>query len=268
VDVRAAVRRLRSSGWWSPAAVAYQLRATRLAGQRHVPTDDVALQAAAAWLTRAQDASADGGIAGRYRIVGGWSSSYPETTGYAIPTLLTLARVLDDPSYVDRASRCIDFLLSIQLPSGAFPALAIADNRTEPSPFNSAQIVHGLHRWHVERRDERVLDAMHRAASWICDVQDADGAWRQHFYQRLACTYSAQAACWLAEVGAHLDEPRFLRAAEKNLRWVLGHRDSQTGWIDACGFSREGSRAPARAYTHDCLHARWTAAHVSSARRR
>ena len=39
--------------------------------------------------------------------------------------------MLGDDSYRERANRCVEFLLSIQLPSGAFPALEIADNRTD-----------------------------------------------------------------------------------------------------------------------------------------
>jgi folate-dependent phosphoribosylglycinamide formyltransferase PurN len=209
----------------------------------------MSLRAAAAWLGRAQDATLDGGIAGRYRLAGGWSSSYPETTGYAIPTLLALADVLHDDRYRERANRSVEFLLSVQLPSGAFPALEIADNRTEPSPFNSAQIVHGLHRWLQATGDRRVLDPIVRAAQWICEAQDDDGAWRRHFYQRLACTYSAYAACWLAEIAGDFGEPRFRACAERNLRWVLRRRDAQTGWFDGCGFSSEDHQAR-RAHTH------------------
>jgi hypothetical protein len=32
-----------------------------------------------------------------------------------------------------------------------------------------------------------VLDAIVRAAHWICDMQDLDGAWRRYFYKGLAC---------------------------------------------------------------------------------
>src|SRR5687767_2693467 len=78
-------------------------------------SDDDYLIAAAKWLAAAQDAARDGGIAGRYKLATGWSSSYPETTGYAVPTLLKLADYLGDASYRARAGRAIDFLLSVQL---------------------------------------------------------------------------------------------------------------------------------------------------------
>jgi Formyl transferase len=249
VDIRKTIQRLRSSGWWKPSSAAFLLRSLATDRSDDLPSDDDALRSAAAWLTRAQDATGDGGIAGRYRLSSGWSSSYPETTGYAIPTLLTLADVLGDDRYRQRAARCVEFLRSVQLPSGAFPGLEVADNRTNPSPFNSAQIIHGLHRWYLATGDRTVLDPIVRAAHWICDVQDDDGAWRRYFYQQLACAYSAHAGCWLGEIADDLNEPRFRAAAERNLRWVLSQRDPETGWFDRSGFS-ERDHDERRAHTH------------------
>jgi len=244
----ARLRRVRQSAWWQPSVTAYRLRVSRTTTDAP-GSDESALRGAAAWLARAQDATGDGGVAGRYRLVGGWSSSYPETTGYLIPTFLALEDVLGDQTWRVRAQRCVDFLLSIQLPSGAFPAMEIADNRSEPSPFNSAQIVHGLLEWHKTTQDRRVLDPIARAAQWICSVQDEDGAWRQHFYQQVACAYSAHAACWIADAGAYLEIPGLIDSASLNLRWVLQLRDPQTGWIDRCGFS-SADHAARRAHTH------------------
>ena len=47
---------------------------------RHGFTDADHLHAAAQWLAAAQDSQPDGGIAGRYQLDRGWTSSYPETT--------------------------------------------------------------------------------------------------------------------------------------------------------------------------------------------
>jgi len=250
VNPRAALRAIRSSGWWKPGVAAYLIRdsTARRVGTA-LPTDYESLRAAADWLARAQDASPDGGIAGRFTLAGGWSSSYPETTGYAIPTLLKLAAVLNDDSFHTRAARCVDFLLSVQLPEGGFPGLEIADNRTKPSPFNTAQILHGLQSWHRATGEQRMLDPIRRAAEWMCDVQDPDGCWRKHWYRELACAYSAHAACWLADAADLLGESRYLAAAEKNLHWVLAQHDSRTGWFDRSGFSEEDHRRR-RAYTH------------------
>ena len=219
-------------------------------------SDEDHLRAAAQWLARAQDASTDGGIAGRYSLASGWSSSYPETTGYIIPTLLHLAHRLNEAEYHERAKRCVDFLLAIQLENGAFPGLEIAVNRTEASLFNSAQIVHGLRAWHAESGDQATLQALTRACDWLVEQQDEDGAWRKFTYGDLTYTYMAHAACWLAETGAYLQQQTYLKVARRHLHWVLEHVDEKTGWIDKCGFSHEDHQAR-RGVTHTIAYTVW-----------
>jgi len=214
------------------------------------------LLAAAEWIERAQDATGDGGVSGRYSLRRGWTSSYPETTGYLVPTLIHLSDTLREPRYRARARRAIDFLLSVQLPSGAFPGMEIAANRTEPSIFNSAQIVCGLRAWHSDSKDPRALDAMRRACDWLVAQQDPDGAWRRFIYGNVAYTYMAHAACWIAEAGAYLDRTDYLDAARRHLEWVLKHQDRETRWFDLCGFSEEEHRLR-RGPTHTIAYTIW-----------
>src|SRR5262245_14060367 len=199
--------------------------------------DQEHLAAAAAWLARAQDVTNDGGVSGRYSLSSGWSSSYPETTGYIVPTFLALATELD-PSFRDRARRCVEFLLKLQLAEGAFPSGELHENRSRPSVFNTAQILNGLVAWHRATRDAEVARAAECAADWLAAHQDADGAWRTHIYHNVT-TYTAHASCWLAEAGTHFGVERWQRAAERHLDWVLRHVDARTGWIDLAGFFDE-----------------------------
>jgi folate-dependent phosphoribosylglycinamide formyltransferase PurN len=221
-----------------------------------VHSDGEHLLAAANWLKRAQDATSDGGFVGRYYLRSGWSSSYPETTGYIIPTLLRLADELHDEEFLARAQRAIDFLLSVQLPSGAFPGAEIAENSTNPSPFNTAQIMHGLQSWAERTGDERCRAALQRAGNWLCEIQDPSGAWRKFFYQDLVTTYSAHLTCWLAEAGDFLGDERMLEGSSRHLAWVLQHYDAEHAWFDLCGFSQEDHEAR-QAVTHTIAYTVW-----------
>ena len=258
---RAALRIARDARVWRPSAASlvYHNLIGRRRGELLERRDTDHLREAAAWLSRAQDATGDGGVAGRYTLGRGWSSSYPETTGYIIPTFLALDA---EPAgrlagFRERARRCVEFLLSVQLPSGAFPGLEIADNREQPSIFNTAQILNGLTAWHRAEGDEPTLEAARRAADWLSETQDADGAWRVHLYgSGRTYTYMAHAACWLAEFGAHVGEERHLDAARRHLAWVLRHVDPATGWIDDCGFGEEDQRLR-RAVTHTIAYTIW-----------
>ena len=212
-------------------------------------SDQDHLIATAKWLETAQDVTSDGGVCGRYSLGKGWTSSYPETTGYIVPTFLNLAKQLGDSRFVSRANAAVDFLLGIQLPDGGFPGLEIADNRTQPSPFNTAQIIHGLVAWHSSSGDERALTAACRAGDWILSNQDGDGAWRRHCYNNVASTYTAHLSCWLTQLGHHVGDDRYKDAAARHVEWILGQRDPETGWIDLAGFDEHQHKARI-AYTH------------------
>ena len=86
------------------------------------PGTERVLAEAIAWLGRAQDHSttADGGVARHYSLLSGWGPSYPETTGYIVPTMLAWAEARGDEEALDRARRMLDWLTSIQLPDGGF----------------------------------------------------------------------------------------------------------------------------------------------------
>ncbi len=135
--------------------------------------------------------------------------------------------------------------------------MEIDENRERPSVFNTAQILHGLTRWHAATRDGATLLSAQRAAEWLLESQDADGAWRGHLYgSGSTYTYMAHAACWLAEFGEHAGDERLLNAARRHLEWVLTHVDESTGWIDECGFGDEDQRAR-RAVTHTIAYTIW-----------
>ena len=259
-NARTVLKTLRDAKAWRPASFS-ALSGGLLHRNRNALlgiSEQEHLVAAAEWLGRAQDAQSDGGVSGRYVLGRGWSSSYPETTGYIVPTFLALESEAGLPGYRARAQRCIEFLLGVQLPSGAFPGLEIAENRDQPSIFNSAQILNGLTAWHRATGDETTLRAAHRVADWLVDAQDDDGAWRKHLYgSGKTYTYMAHAGCWIAEFGDHVGDARYLDAARRHLEWVLTHVDTTTGWIEDCGFEAGGPAGRHDAVTHTIAYTIW-----------
>jgi hypothetical protein len=257
------VRDAREAKIWKPAnarLVAPQFFRSRRSRGRSF-SDHEHLEAAVDWLRLAQDVSGDGGVCGRYHLGRGWTSSYPETTGYIIPTFLALAERFGDDDFERRAGMAADFLLSVQLPAGGFPGLEIAENRSEPSPFNTAQIIHGLIAWHKHSGDERVLRALLRAGEWLVSVQDPDGAWTRYFYENTASAYSAHLSCWLVDLGRHTGREEFLRAGQRHMDWIFEQYDSQTGWFDRSGFT-PADHAARRGFTHTIAYTLWGVLHA------
>jgi hypothetical protein len=107
-----------------------------------------------------------------------WAPSYPETTGYIIPTLYRYAAITGDEDCRARARRMADWEIDIQLPGGGVLAGALGDS-DKPTVFNTGQVIFGWVRAFEEEQDERYRDAAVRASAWLCDIMDDDGCWRK-----------------------------------------------------------------------------------------
>ena len=140
------------------------------------PADNrIHLDAAIAWLKRAQDVTGNGGVAQTWLVRSRrWAPSYPETTGYIIPTLYRYAAITGDQDCRARARRMADWEIDIQLPGGGVLAGALGDS-DQPTIFNTGQVIFGWVRAFEEERDERYRQAAVRAADWLIEVMDDDG---------------------------------------------------------------------------------------------
>jgi hypothetical protein len=197
------------------------------------------------WLLRAQDVNADGGFSRGYSLTWnpyfegrGWQPSYPETTGYIIPTLYHLARELKRPELALRADRAALWEVDIQLPSGAVRG-GVMGQRVSPAIFNTGQVMFG---WLAALRETGsgvFADAVGRAGRFLLAAQDPDGLWRREnsaFADPLATLYNARTSWALAEAGVRLGEPAFTDGAARNLRAVAA-RLHENGWIPDCCLS-------------------------------
>lgn len=201
------------------------------------------------WLALAQDESAtsDGGVARHFSLIDGWGASYPETTGYIVPTLLECGRRYGDERLEARAARMLDWLVAIQLPDGAFQGGMVNQRPVVPVTFNTGQILLGLAAGarHFERR--AYADAMAGAADWLVRTQDADGAWRSNpspFAGSGDKVYDAHVAWGLLEAARVSGEERWAAAALANLDWALGFQRAN-GWFASCCLND-----PTRPLTH------------------
>jgi hypothetical protein len=198
------------------------------------------LDAAMGWLCRAQDATPDGGVSRMYHIKTGWGASYPETTGYIIPTFIEFAKFTGRQEFVGRALRMADWEIDVQMPSGAVQGGTIAD---PPSPaiFNTGQVIFGWIAAYMKTGDEKHKKAAIAAGNFLVDNQDPDGAWRRNLSAFCSPIPKPDSYCYnirtawalhmLAEVAG---EVRFREAAESNLEHVLG-RTASNGWTpDNC----------------------------------
>jgi hypothetical protein len=189
------------------------------------------------WLGRAQDNSAtrDGGVARHYSLINGWAASYPETTGYIVPTMLVHARLRNDSLLRVRAQQMLDWLVSIQIPGGGFQGGMVNQTPVVPVTFNTGQILLGLAAG-VSEFGDAYRGAMIAAADWLAETQDADGCWRRFptpFARHGEKAYEKHVSWGLIEAERLQPGRGYAEAALRNVQWSLTHQ-RPNGWFDCC----------------------------------
>ncbi|MGH7620876.1 MAG: hypothetical protein ACREMU_00915 [Gemmatimonadaceae bacterium] len=231
-----------------PANAKAEVRRDSRATQPRDPGIAPAVDAAFEWLGAAQDnsTSRDGGIARHYSLITGWSASYPETSGYIVPTLLRGLPGRAAEPHRERARAVLNWLVSIQLPGGGFQGGMIGQTPIVPVTFNTGQILIGLAAG-VAELGESYRPSMRAAADWLVSTQDADGAWRKNptpFAKAGEKTYETHVAWGLLEA-ARVDPDRgYGEAGNRNIRWALT-KQRPNGWFADCCLTD-----PSRPLTH------------------
>jgi hypothetical protein len=235
--MRGAIEALRWRLKRAPAAAAAAWRDA--AGLR--PPRELAshLLATVGWIERAHDATGRKGVARSYALVPhrryarrGWLPAYPETTGYLVPTLFTAARHLGRDELSRRALEMAEWEAELQLPTGAVRGGTVEDE-VSPAVFNTGQVLFGWIAAQSESGDERFAACAARAAKWLVEAQDEDGAWRRGASKFVAPgghVYNARAAWALALYGTRTRDAAAVAAARRAAAFALSQQ-RENGWF-------------------------------------
>ncbi len=199
------------------------------------------INAAVHWLCYAQDAFDDGGVARSYSIVynpyfkhKGWTPSYPETTGYIIPTMFDYANLTSNDEIYNRALKMADWECDVQMENGAVQGGTVDESPT-PAIFNTGQVIFGWVRAFWETKSERYLESAVKAGEFLISQQDNDGAWRKNLSDYATkdietYTYNTRTAWALIDLYKATDELKYKDAAIKNVEFSLSQQ-LPNGWF-------------------------------------
>jgi len=211
-------------------------------GRSEPRTIEEHLEAAAEWILRAQQATADDGVAHSYDLrLDKWLPSYPETTGYIIPTLYDYAAHFTKPRYKEAARRMAEWEVAVQQPDGGVRAGTMDSEPVVSTVFNTGQGLFGFARAARETGDERIHAALIRAADWLVAAQDEDGCWRRFFSpfsETKTAIYNTRSAFGLVRAFEVTGDEKYLDAAHRNVRWALS-RASPNGWLPGNSLAEE-----------------------------
>lgn len=191
-----------------------------------------ALYIAVEWLLRSQYYMIDYGF-GSYRLGKKWTTSYPETTGYIIETLIKYSHLKKENEIRNCCLRAADWLLSIQKPSGGWQGETMEDNKNEVV-FNTGQIIRGLLSVHCETDEQKYLDAAIKAGDWLVEIQEAEGMWIKNAFMGVARVYDSYVDVPLIHLSGFTKDDKYKNAAIKNLDWIVDHKQEENGWFNDC----------------------------------
>ena len=187
------------------------------------------LKNAIRWLCQAQDVNDDGGVSSQFSLKNGWTASFPETTGYIIPTFFDYSVYSSEKKYYERAIRMVDWELSIQMDDGAFQGGTI-DMKPEPVVFNTGQIIFGLIRAYKATKQKKYLNAAINAGDWLVKIQEKNGSWEKFTYKKSVHVYNIRTSWALMELYKISKNDTYLKCVKKNVQWVLKNQN-KNGWF-------------------------------------
>ncbi len=183
-------------------------------------------QHAVTWILNAQKATPNGGVSAWYNLSTGYCpASYPEVTGYIIPTMFDLFHITGEKKYRDVAIKMADWITSVQLSTGAVPAMDFST----PYVFDTGQCISGWLRAYKETGDARYLKAAEKAASWLVGMQSQDGSFPLTPLTRSTHTYHCRVSWMLLQLYELTQKSVYKNVAVRNLDWALGFQ-RPNGW--------------------------------------
>jgi hypothetical protein len=192
------------------------------------------LNAAIDWIRLAHAKAGSSGVSKGYHLLRRhWFPSYPETTGYTIPTLLNAAVALDRPDLRTLALSLADYLLKSTTSEGGVAHWA--SSGAYPIVFDTGQAMFGWLAAFEASGDEQYLDVAVRAGDWLVSVQHPSGSWKNYQYLDVEKVIDTRVAWALLELYQHAKRDIYRQAAVRNLEWAKQQQDAD-GWFRHCAF--------------------------------
>lgn len=195
---------------------------------------------AASWLLKAQGATPDGGVSQGYFLKGPhmeWRQSYPETTGYIIPSLLEYALLKQDDAIRKCAVAMADWEISIQMPTGAVQGGTLTTpDKQKPAIFNTGMVLQGWTAAYRTTGEEKYLEAGRKAADFLETDMDEKGHYRTHggfVTTDKIKTYNVLCSWALYRFGEDSRKDEYKKAALKNGAATLEMQQGN-GWFKSC----------------------------------
>lgn len=191
------------------------------------------IEEAIKWIYHAQDATPDRGVSHSYHTLKGWAPSYPETTGYIIPTLLNWSVTANDTEAAKSAIEMADWEIDIQMKDGSVKGGVVNSPVKESVVFDTGQVIFGWLSAYNYTRSPVYIDAAKKAADWLIDTLDENHVWSSHGnpgVKNSTHTYNVRCAWAILALSQTLEDDKYIDPMKFYLDWVLS-QEVNRGWF-------------------------------------
>jgi hypothetical protein len=202
------------------------------------------------WLLQSHRHAPSGGSSAGYSILEGWLPSYPETTGYIIPTLWHYAEGVSDAAKKEELQKAAlamtDWEIEIQLENGAVRGgwygtdkLGRFSKNDLPVAFNTGMVLLGFAESYAQTKRDAYLRAGIRAGDWLAENQEPSGAWLKgasEATRNSGYSYYTMIAFGLAAFAKASGLEKYHHVATKHVDWVVSQQ-AQNGFYKFMSFT-------------------------------
>ena len=200
------------------------------------------------WIKNAQDAFPDGGISRAYNLHGenfksnpsGWQLSYPETSGYILPSLIKANNFLADENLNNRIYQLGDFLMQMSK-EGKVKGGSL--NKIENySVFDTGQVLRGLIEYFKISKNENILQNIKECADFICNSEiEKSGRFSSNNLAKNSIKYinndtvNVYIALPLAQVSEFFNDVKYKDLSKRIMNYTIT-RQNQNGYFENADF--------------------------------
>ena len=188
------------------------------------------------WLKLTHKVTGFNGSSQGFSYLFGWRDAFPETTGYVAKTFIEYANFSSEEFYLKEGLQMLDYLCEIQRDDGGIIQGLV--NRSEMGVsiiFNAGMAMSGWLKGYEVTKDDKYLDALHKAGEFLVRIRSDQKLWLKHSYQNILHTYHARVAWFLLGLSLITDKVEYKETAIDIYEWVLAQQ-MDNGYFKNCIF--------------------------------
>ena len=193
------------------------------------------------WLLTCQKNSLDRGICTAYDLVEKkLTISFPETTGYIIPTLLEYSKLKQNDKIYNISKEMGEWIIDITRDDGGLGE-AYGFYRPGPRIFTTAQAIIGLLSLYLASNNRKFLNTAVKMGEFLTQNLNKDGSWNKNFtFLKITTTYKSRVSWILMMLYDVTNEIKFKEASLKSLQYIINNK-TKNYWPESCNFDKSNN---------------------------